>query len=157
MRYDRSGPVAWILGPGATSALPVTNNPIYPGSRPCSAQSAVDDEDYAGHFTWAGNYRNALRHPNMMDYTAGEPYKYHEFKLTYKRVWYDASAFAQCYYNFCFESFFYELLRLIIRGRLDYSHLFAPVWAVDEVYRVLCKRPICPCRVLPQAGSTVSG
>ena len=128
----------------------------YPGSRSCSVQSAVGDEDYTGHFTWAGDYRNASRYPNISDYAMGEPYKYHDFKLTYKRVWYAESAFDQGFYNFSFEPFFYELLRLIIRERLDYSHLFAPIWVVGETYRILRKRPICPCRALPRAGSTMA-
>ena len=109
----------------------------YTGSRSCSAQSAVGDEDYTGHFAWTGDYRNASRYPNILDYAAGEPYKYHEFKFTYKSVWYAASAFPQGFYNFCSEPFFYELLRLIIRERLDYSHLFAPIWVVGETYHVL--------------------
>ena len=95
--------------------------------------------------------------PNLLDYVASEPCVYHEFRFTYKRVWYDASAFANGFYNFSFLPFFYELLRRIIRERLDYARLFAPLWLVDETYHILRRRPICPCRTLPRAGSTISG
>ena len=129
----------------------------YPGARARSVQSAADDEDYAGHFTWVCDYRNALRPPNLLDYVASEPCVYREFRFTYKLAWYAASAFANGFYNFSFLPFFYELLRRIIREQLDYAHLFAPVWLVDETYHILRKRPTCSCRSLPRAGSAISG
>ena len=95
--------------------------------------------------------------PNLLDYVASEPCVYHEFRFTYKRAWYAPSAFANGFYNFRFLPFFYELLRRILREQPDYAHLFAPVWLFDETYYILCKRPTCPCRTLPRAGSTISG
>ena len=75
--------------------------------------------------------------------------------LTYKQAWRDANSFSVGLYGFRFQPFFYELIRRILRERLDFRHLFAPIWLLLNVSSILRQSPVCLRNYFPNATNVV--
>ena len=144
------------LGPsGCIGRVAFHRGDRYPGASALSVHSDVEDEDYTGNITWILPRTNTGDHGAMVAYAWDGNWRIESFTFPYKRVWNAYRYFNQGYCNFAFLPFVRELIRLIMQNRLDFKHLFAPVWLVDEVGNLVCRQPPCPCHTCPRIGSSL--
>ena len=142
------------LGPGGAAGRPtISYTTPYPGAAALSLFSSVMDEDSTGNFTWVYSQKTRLTTSDMSRYASSCGRNRQYFEMTYKRARFAAMSFGQGLYNFHFVPLFYELIRMIIFGNLEYRHVYAPVWHTGEIAGLLRHNPSCPCASFPMAGS----
>lgn len=156
-RAQRSGRESNVeLGPqgtiGAECVLVLT--PYY-GNTAGSECSSLTGEEFSGGATWVYSRAKRLLTKDLGPYDQEMGWRRQPFAFAYKRIWYEDRSFGQGLYNFHFTPFFHELIRRIAPNTVEYDHLFAPTWLVDETYGILCHTPVCPCSSFPTEWSSL--
>ena len=108
----------------------------YPGIDSLPDTDSLPDEDFTGNHPW-GEVNSALViQPRNL--TLG--WRRVIPRISYKMVMEDGVNFLTGWYSFASQPFIYELVRRMIRGTLEWSHLAAPTWLLEEIH--LWLRPV---------------
>ena len=116
----------------------------FPGPTALSDNQSLGDEEFTAHFTWPSNPDQRYTSLELANQGDNDRWSCTLPEFSYKKVWCAQRSFRTGVYGFPSTTYFYELLRRLYYERISFDRLFAPVWFVESVGEMICRREGCP-------------
>ena len=107
----------------------------------------MGDEEYTENSTWPIRSDHRYSSHDLEPFILDNRWISTSPRPPYKKLRYDEQSFLTDLYGFHFEAYFYETVRRVVNGRLDFAHLEAPPWFGQSISASVCHRPECPSAV----------